>query len=99
MPAPRPDFCICTAANSPYIGLLLGLLHSVRENAEAGDVSFCVLDVGLTQRQIRLLRALGCEVIKPGWDIPDLPEALLPEWLKAMTSRAFRSVHCFFPKC
>ncbi len=89
MPAPMPDFCICTAANSAYIGLLLGLLHSVRENPEARDMSFCVLDVGLTERQIRLLRALGCDVVKPGWDVPNLPEALLPEWLKAMTSRAF----------
>ena len=52
-----PKTCICTASNSEYFFLLLGLLHSIREKAP-DRVPVCVLDIGLTDRQVRLLQAL-----------------------------------------
>ena len=83
-----PKTCICTASNSEYFFLLLGLLHSIREKAP-DRVPVCVLDIGLTDRQVRLLQALDCMVTEPGWDIPGLSEAALPGWYRAMTARPF----------
>jgi hypothetical protein len=86
-------FCICTAANSKYFPFLLGLVLSVREKSEPLRVSLCVLDIGLTDRQLRLLRSLDCQVVAPGWDVPELPTARLPQWLQAMTSRPYLPKH------
>lgn len=84
--------CICTASNAGYFALALGLFNSIREKAPR-PVPICVLDIGLTDRQVRLLEALDCTVAKPGWDLPGLPEAALPQWFRAMTSRPFLPRH------
>jgi hypothetical protein len=87
-----PRACICTAATSDFVPLLLGLINSIREKAP-DRLPICVFDLGLTDRQVRLLRALDCTVVAPGWDLPGLPEAALPRWLRAMTSRPFLPRH------
>ena len=47
---------IVTLADSNYFGLLLELIASIKKYKEREDVSICVLDAGLDEKQIEILK-------------------------------------------
>ncbi len=81
---------IITLADSNYFELLLELIASIKVHAESKDASICVLDAGLTQSQINILKPKVYSIKKAKWDI-QVPgyKVLKREWLKSQVSRAF----------
>ena len=81
---------IVTLADSNYFELLQELINSIKAHDESKDVSICVLDAGLTQEQLAILKTKVYSVKKAEWDIK-VPgyKVLKKEWLKSQVSRAF----------
>ncbi len=81
---------IVTLADSTYFELLQELIGSIRSHKENNDISICVLDAGLTQDQINLIKTKVYSIKKAKWDI-DVPgyKVIKKEWLKSQVSRAF----------
>ena len=81
---------IVTLADSTYFDLLQELISSIKSHKENNDISICVLDAGLTQDQINLIKSKVYSIKKAKWDI-DVPgyKVIKKEWLKSQVSRAF----------
>ena len=81
---------IVTLADSNYFELLQELIGSIKSHKENNDISICVLDAGLTQDQINLIKTKVYSIKKAKWDI-DVPgyKVIKKEWLKSQVSRAF----------
>ena len=81
---------IVTLADSNYFELLLELIASIKKHRESESVSICVLDAGLSEEQIKILKEKIDIIKKAKWDIP-VPayKTLGKEWLKSQVSRAF----------
>ena len=81
---------IITLADSTYFELLQELIGSIKSHKENNDISICVLDAGLTQDQINLIKTKVYSIKKAKWDI-DVPgyKVIKKEWLKSQVSRAF----------
>ena len=81
---------IVTLADSNYFELLLELIASIKKHEESKSVSICVLDVSLSEEQIKILKEKTDIIKKAKWDIP-VPayKTLGKEWLKSQVSRAF----------
>jgi len=81
---------IITLADSNYFELLEELINSIQAHEESKNVSICVLDAGLTQEQLTILKTKVYSVKKAEWDIK-VPgyKVLKKEWLKSQVSRAF----------
>ncbi len=81
---------IVTLADSTYFELLQELISSIKSHKENNDISICVLDAGLTQDQINLIKSKVYSIKKAKWDI-DVPgyKVIKKEWLKSQVSRAF----------
>ena len=81
---------IVTLADSNYFELLEELINSIQAHEESKNVSICVLDAGLTQEQLTILKTKVYSVKKAEWDIK-VPgyKVLKKEWLKSQVSRAF----------
>ena len=81
---------IVTLADSTYFELLQELIGSIKSHKENNDISICVLDAGLTQDQINLIKTKVYSIKKAKWDI-DVPgyKVIKKEWLKSQVSRAF----------
>ena len=81
---------IVTLADSNYFELLLELIASIKKHKESESVSICVLDVSLSEEQIKILKEKADIIKKAKWDIP-VPayKTLGKEWLKSQVSRAF----------
>ncbi len=81
---------IVTLADSNYFELLEELINSIQAHEESKNVSICVLDAGLTQEQLAILKTKVYSVKKAEWDIK-VPgyKVLKKEWLKSQVSRAF----------
>ncbi len=81
---------IVTLADSTYFELLQELIDSIKSHKENNDISICVLDAGLTQDQINLIKTKVYSIKKAKWDI-DVPsyKVIKKEWLKSQVSRAF----------
>ena len=81
---------IVTLADSNYFDLLEELINSIKVHDKSKDVSICVLDAGLTEEQINILKPKVYSIKKAQWDI-EVPgyKVLKKEWLKSQVSRAF----------
>lgn len=81
---------IVTLSDSNYFELLLELISSIKNHKESKDVSICVLDAGLTNEQVEIVKNKVFAVKKAQWDIK-VPSYKVggKEWLKSQVSRAF----------
>ena len=81
---------IVTLADSNYFELLDELISSIKIHEESKNVSICVLDAGLTNDQVNILKPKVHSIKKAKWDI-EVPgyKVLKKEWLKSQVSRAF----------
>tara|TARA_B100000767_G_scaffold272822_1_gene301386 strand:+ start:213 stop:1127 length:915 start_codon:yes stop_codon:yes gene_type:complete len=81
---------IVTLADSKYFDLLQELILSIKEFPQSKNVSICILDAGLTNEQISILKKQVYSIKKADWDIK-IPfyKVAGKEWLKSQVSRAF----------
>jgi len=81
---------IVTLSDSNYFELLLELIDSIKRYKESKDVSICVLDAGLTEKQSKIIESKVFSIKKAKWDIK-VPSRKVgdKEWLKSQVSRAF----------
>lgn len=88
---------IVTLADSNYFELLLELIASIKKHIESKNVSICVLDAGLNEKQIEILKSKIDIIRKAKWDI-EVPfyKVAGNEWLKSQVSRAF--LPSYFPE-
>ena len=63
------SWAIVTLADSNYFELLLELLASIKKHKESENVSICVLDAGLDEKQIEILKNKTDIIKKAQWDI------------------------------
>tara|TARA_B100000686_G_C16722387_1_gene935751 strand:+ start:742 stop:1653 length:912 start_codon:yes stop_codon:yes gene_type:complete len=81
---------IVTLADSNYFELLLELIASIKKHKQSETVSICVMDAGLTDKQLEILKDKVYVVKKAKWDIKvPLHKVAGKEWLKSQVSRAF----------
>ncbi|HYE51627.1 MAG TPA: hypothetical protein VEB20_18670, partial [Azospirillaceae bacterium] len=83
MPARR--FAIATAGDDRYLGLLQGLVRSVRGHAAGAEAPIVVLDVGLGAEARDWLAQAGARCVAPEWD--HAFGRPMPDYYKAMVSR------------
>jgi len=81
---------IVTLADSNYFELLLELINSIKQFKQSNNVSICILDAGLKENEIEILKTKVDIIKKAKWDIP-VPsyKTIGKEWLKSQVSRAF----------
>jgi hypothetical protein len=81
---------IVTLSDSKYFDLLIELIDSIKSHKQSENVSICVLDAGLENQQINLLKQKVDFIEKAKWDI-EVPSHKVKdrEWLKSQVSRAF----------
>ena len=81
---------IVTLADSNYFELLEELINSIKFYEESKNVSICVLDAGLTNKQANSIKEKVHSIKKAEWDI-NVPSYKVAgkEWLKSQVSRAF----------
>jgi len=81
---------IVTLADSKYFDLLQELIQSIKKFPENEKVSICVLDAGLSNEQVKILKDQVYTIKKAEWDIK-VPafKTIGKEWLKSQVSRAF----------
>jgi len=81
---------IVTLADSNYFELLVELIESIKSFEQSKEVAICILDAGLKENELEILKKQVDEVKKANWDI-DVPKfkVLGKEWLKSQVSRAF----------
>ncbi|MFL2889586.1 MAG: glycosyltransferase [Pelagibacteraceae bacterium] len=81
---------IVTLADEKYFELLIELIDSIKSFKQSENVSICVLDAGLRDEQIEILKTKVHLIKKANWDI-EVPsyKTLGKEWLKSQVSRAF----------
>ena len=82
---------IVTLADSNYFELLIELINSIKRFELSKNISICVLDAGLRDDQIQILKNKVSLIKKANWDI-EVPKfkVLGKEWLKSQVSRAFQ---------
>ena len=80
---------IVSLADSNYFELLLELINSIKRFPQSNNISICILDAGLKDNQLDILKKKVAVIKKAEWDI-DLPfYKKNKEWLKSQVSRAF----------
>ena len=80
---------IVSLADSKYFELLLELINSIKRFPQSNNISICILDAGLKDNQLDILKKKVAVIKKAEWDI-DLPfYKKNKEWLKSQVSRAF----------
>ncbi len=81
---------IITLADSNYFELLDELIDSIKIHDQSKNVSICILDAGLTEKQVNVLKQKVHSIKKAEWDI-EVPgyKVAGKEWLKSQVSRAF----------
>ena len=81
---------IVAMSDANYFDLLTELIDSILRFKESKDISICVLDAGLNDTQIDILKKKVYKISKAKWDI-EVPsyKVLGKEWLKSQVSRAF----------
>ena len=81
---------IVTLADSNYFDLLEELIESIKSFPESKNVSICVLDAGLQEEQLKIIKKKVDIVKKANWDIEVSSFKVAgKEWLKSQVSRAF----------
>ena len=80
---------IVSASDAAYFDLMKGLVLSIRDKPEGGDIALSVLDVGLNGEQRDWLADQGAVIAEPGWDF-DMPPAMnTPGHFRALLARPF----------
>ena len=81
---------IVSLADSNYFDLLEELIDSIKSFKESSQVSICILDAGLTDKQKLKLSEKVDEIKNAEWDI-EVPsyKVIGKDWLKSQVSRAF----------
>jgi len=81
---------IVSLADAKYFPLLEELIDSIKRFKESKDVAICILDVGLTDEQKKILLNKVDEIKLAEWDI-EVPQSKVKgrDWLKSQVSRAF----------
>ena len=81
---------IISLADSNYFELLNELINSIKRFKQSHEVAVCVLDAGLSQKEVEILKNKVDEIKKAEWDI-EVPNFKIKnrEWLKSQVSRAF----------
>ncbi len=87
---------IVSLADSNYFELLNELIDSIKKFEDSKHVGICILDAGLTENQLNILRNKVDDIKKAEWDIEvDSEKIKGREWLKSQVSRAF--IPKYFP--
>ena len=81
---------IVSLADSNYFELLNELVDSIKRFPESKDIAICILDVGLSDEQKKILSTKVEDIKKANWDIEVSGYKVGDkEWLKSQVSRAF----------
>ncbi len=77
-------------ADSNYFELVNELINSIKRFKESEKIEICILDGGLTEKEIEVLKQKVNYIKKAEWDI-QVPNYKIKgrEWLKSQVSRAF----------
>jgi hypothetical protein len=78
-------FVIVTAGDDNYIGLLEGLIRSIRDKPQGSDVPVVVFDLGLSPESKTLLAGLEARCVAPDWHYTF--DKIYPEFYKAIVAR------------
>jgi len=81
---------IISLADDKYFDLLNELIDSIKRFKESHATAICILDAGLTEKQLQSLSKKVDEIKSANWDIK-VPQFKVrgKEWLKSQVSRAF----------
>ena len=81
---------IVSLADSNYFDLLNELIDSLKSFKQSSEISICILDAGLSEKQREKLSEKVDEIKSAEWDI-DVPsfKVMGKDWLKSQVSRAF----------
>ena len=79
-----------SGCNAKYFPILAEWLHSLRSFEQGQNASVCIMDVGLTDAQVKYLKPLVDQIVKPDWPMK-IPESRIRgrEYLKACVCRPF----------
>ena len=81
---------IISLADSKYFDLIDELVNSIKRFKQSEEVAICIMDAGLTNDQINILKDKVDEIKKAEWDIKVSDFKVKGrEWLKSQVSRAF----------
>ena len=81
---------IVSLADEKYFNLLVELIDSIKRFPESKNIAICILDAGLNQTQIDIIKNKVDEIKKADWDIEvSAIKVRGKEWLKSQVSRAF----------
>ena len=81
---------IISLADSKYFDLINELVNSIKRFKQSEEVAICIMDAGLTNEQINILKDKVDEIKKAEWDIKVSDFKVKGrEWLKSQVSRAF----------
>jgi hypothetical protein len=89
----RKSIAIVSASDEKYFWLLRGLVQSIHDRGWAQKADICVIDIGMTERQVQELTPLITTRIEAQWDIDFPGRATLPKWAMAMVARPRLPVH------
>ena len=81
---------IISLADSKYFELLNELIDSIKRFEQSNKVEICIMDAGLKEDQIEILKKKVDQIKKAEWDI-EVSDSRIKgrEWLKSQVSRAF----------
>jgi Lipopolysaccharide biosynthesis proteins, LPS:glycosyltransferases len=84
------DNVIISLADDNYFELLNELIDSIKNFDQSKDLSICILDAGLKEDQLEILKKKVDQIKKAEWDIKVSDFKVKGrEWLKSQVSRAF----------
>tara|TARA_B100001029_G_C15022971_1_gene431791 strand:- start:495 stop:1394 length:900 start_codon:yes stop_codon:yes gene_type:complete len=84
------DNVIISLADDNYFELLNELVDSIKNFDQSKDLSICILDAGLKEGQLEILKKKVDQIKKAEWDIKVSDFKVKGrEWLKSQVSRAF----------
>lgn len=78
-------FVIVSAGDDKYIGILEGMIRSIRDKPQGSDVPIVVFDLGFGPESKALLTGLGVRLTVPGWHYQF--DKIYPEFYKAIVAR------------
>ncbi len=81
---------IISLADSNYFELLNELVDSIKSFEQSKELAICIMDAGLNEHQIEILKKKVDHIEKAEWDIEVSDNKIKGrEWLKSQVSRAF----------
>ena len=85
-----------SASDKTYYPLLREWIHSIRRFQQSQAMDICIMDVGLTSRQIDALKKIGCHLHRPEWPC-EIPTYKIRgrDYLKGCACRPF--IPKYFP--